>query len=238
MKSIWFSKELMINKARLKSIEKLSELSNDQLDGIAEWFNKREPRKISQKPLMPEDIQLIHNLCYECRFDLEDITDFNDLILFITGKTYFYKDEINYIIDDIIDTQKIVADKEKIQKFFKSVIQNGFEFAKQKKISDYETRELPVLSALRYNVSLRLIPEQAFDPIDIQVESYKPKVEELIPVAIFEAVVNDGLRKSSINFQVNYSDLEDMIVKLQVCQKEMQLLENYSKEAGSRNSLS
>lgn len=76
-------------------------------------------------------------------------------------------------------------------------------------------------------MDLRLIPEKMYEPENTKIEDYKPKGVELIPVAILGITLDDGVRKKPISFQVNFSELEDLVLRLQACQKEMRLTEEF-----------
>ena len=53
-----------------------------------------------------------------------------------------------------------------------------------------------------------------------------PKGAGMVPVAIIDTVIDDGLKRTDYHFQVNFAELEEIIVNLQACQKEMRLMES------------
>jgi hypothetical protein len=136
------------------------------------------------------------------------------------------KDDLHAIVDDMVSLGLAPEEsKSGLITFFDKVAEKGIEFAKQRRRSMYEKGQIAGVEGIDFDVDLRLITEESFNPLNVKIEDYKPTGAELIPVALVNIELNDGIKKEIARFQVNFSELEDIIVKLQACQKELRLLQ-------------
>lgn len=227
MKSKLFTKYFVPTEAFGEHTKILLELPIDCRKDFAQWFNnlKIEPSRLDSNFLSPPEV--MQNLLAKLCISSDKFDNLHNYVKYITRMAYNNRDDIHDIVDDMVALGYILEEsKNDVQAFFDSISEKGVEVAKQRRRSIYEKGQIPDLTYIDYNVDLRLLPEEPFRPLEQKIEDYQPKGLEFIPVALITVKTNDGENKKITSFQVNFSELEDMIVTLQACQKELRLLQN------------
>jgi hypothetical protein len=231
MKSNLFANEIIPAKTFWDEAGKLTSLSSDQLNKLADWYNglKVEPRRLDNHPISPHEVT--HDLAKELKLSNDDFWELYEWLQSILRAQLFSRDDLKTIVEDMIK-QGMIPDeqREKISNFFEKVTMKGLEFAKQRRRSAYERGQIASLSDLDYDVDLRLIPSQRFDPDNMKIEDYQPEGDELIPMALITITTFNGEQKNPVSFQVNFSKLEDLIINLEACQKDLRVIQAISQK--------
>jgi hypothetical protein len=237
MKSKFFAKEVIPTDTFIDEITILKEISSENKNEYVKWFNSRkvEPKRLQDTIIEhPEEAQ---NLSQKFGIAATSFFDLYSVLTFVFDTAFKLKDDIHSIIDDLISLDAFPEDQRtELYEFFDGIKEKGFEIAKQRRRNAYEKGEIADLTAIDYDVDLRLIPEKLFDPEETHIEDYNPSLAEVIPIALISLTIENSTKKESFAFQLNFSQLEDVIVKLQACQKEFRLLEALSKQINSEAS--
>lgn len=231
MKSTLFTRILVPSEKFAKTVKQLSELSEECLSDFAVWFNnlKVEPRRLDPAPQFP--IDTVQALCIKSSVTTDEFWELMDHAVDISRDVFTEKDTLQNIVDDMVAYGLVNGtNAKKLVDFYEKVLPKGMDFARRNRRNSYERGEIAGLSDLAYDVDLRFIPDKVYDPENIKIEDYQPKGAEMIPVAIIGLELVDDIRKTQVSFQVNFSELEDLIVRLQACQKEMRLVSDFGKK--------
>jgi hypothetical protein len=228
MKSKLFTKYVVPSDDFAKTSKILENLPIDCRDDFVKWFNnlKVEPHRLEYDFLSPPET--LQELRARLHISSDDFDKLFSYIRYITRWAYRVEDNLNDIVDDMAILELISEDsKNELKSFFEQINAKGIEFAKQQTRSIYQKAQIPILDGIEYDVDLRLVVKTPFDATDVKIEDYEPKGQELIQIAIVSLTINDGTKKSKTLFQLNFNELEDVIVNLQACQKEMRVLESF-----------
>jgi len=87
----------------------------------------------------------------------------------------------------------------------------------------YEIFGAPVLERTVVTTNLRFQPKKEFDIHD-DLNSYNPKIEKLIPIALAEMQFQKMSGSDTVSFQVNLKMIREFIKVLQAAEKELMLL--------------
>jgi hypothetical protein len=230
MKSKYFTK-YNLEKSEIESVKKIIELSPEQLKRIIDFINQITigPRRIDD--LVNRDtVRHANSLCEECSLSFEELQNITSFTLTTIKLIHNNDDSVNDFADDLIKRNYLKSEeKQKLVSYLNSNYEKGKELALIQRRTAYESGELSILSSIDYDVDLRLLPKRTFDHSEINIEDYKPSIEALFPIAIVGLRLENSVRNEAFSFQVNFNELEDLIVNLQACQKEMRLLEKISK---------
>lgn len=230
MKSKTFSKH-SLGESHIESLKHLIQLNNDNILSISNLYNDWEitPDRLGYQN--PEDLmQRLNTLGGELVISSNDIIDIFNFGQKMIDLSIRNEDEINCLVEDFVIQGAIEeTDKEKIITFLDNIEEKSRNVYLLKRRDSYIKGEIPTLKEMEYDVDIRFIPKKRFDPFETEIEEYKPEGDDLFPVAIIGLILSDRTKDFSSSFQVNFSQLEDLILHLQACQKEMRLIEKYSK---------
>lgn len=214
----------------MKSLESISKLPDDVLKEIAKWIN--EDFEIESRRIEPyyfkERVEKVNNICIKCEISEEDFFNIFSFTTYIIRRINELSDDMSDVVSDFVD-RKLISDesKEKVLQFFRSTESKSVEIAKQSRKDTYEAKSLPILDDMDYSVQLRLVPKNPFESTNFNIEDYRPEADDLVLSSIIELITDDGKNKNVFSFQLNFTELEGLIVRLQACQKEMRLLQTY-----------
>ena len=231
MKSKFLSKDSLTT-AQIETLKKLDALSTEQLHSIRDWFNGLEVDSLRLGgPRTNAYVASRNNLAAKIQIEPRLLSDIESLLRIITRYVEFHEDKVADVAEDLVSGGFIGSQSmEKVEELITSVLVKGTEFSKQRRRTAVEHGEIPALSSISYSANLRLVSKDDFYPDEMHIEDYNPVAEQLIPVAILEFVSYDGYRTHSYPFVVNFAELEDLIVVLQACQKQLRLLEAVSRK--------
>lgn len=232
MKTKLFSNEIVPNEKFLEDIKVLLDMSDERREKYVKWFNERQvkPQRLEKDEIItPGSLQ---ELVKELGITSNKFYSFNNIVQYFTRQALSLHENIHDFIDDMVSLGIVPEDqKEKIYFFFDEIKQKSIDLAKESRRAAYEKGEIPGLISFGYDVDLRLIPENPFDPQEIKIEEYSPKGAEFIATAIISMrTEKDENENNNIVFQLTFNELEDLIVRMQACQKELRLLKTLSEK--------
>ena len=138
-------------------------------------------------------------------------------------------DQIDDIVDDMVELE-LTNDKDKdfVIKIFGGLIPKWKNISESILLEHFYEDLSKTISSIEYGVSIFQLPNNKY-VYDSPIEEYEPENVEYLPVASISLVLNDQVNDEKVTFHANIKRLDELITKLQACQKELRLSESLLK---------
>lgn len=199
--------------------EEISEnISSEELSKLITLLNeaKYPLENRSRKDLLPklenafeeETVKNIESLLSSVSFFLQINDEYDD-----------FKNTVSQAIKDIKNERK----KEIVEKLFKSLEYLEFFYSKRR-LERYKTRANKYYLDIEYSCEMRGRFKEDYDHKTTPIEDYKPSLVDAVPMISISFNLSDNDNSSKCIFQVEESELDEIIGRLLAAQKELKVL--------------
>lgn len=216
MKSNLFKSGRIFDDDAKKGILTFCELSDSEFNQYLIWYSTKVKENSSRKPedLLP--------LIKGSKYSAKEIINAFSVCFFIIYYCFDHKDNIDYIIDDLIESEIIKNEFKNVfsqrftsaSKSFESEIKDSYV---KEKATSYKNR------LLNFLFKCEIVPkfEPEFDLSKSKIENYEPKLNSLFPIVkLIFAYENNFNNKKSISFYIiddkSIDDLIDSLLSIKI----------------------
>ncbi len=225
MKSELFSKYFLPSSKRKEIIQKAFSIDEKQLLGFAKWFENLESDPKTTGAGLVIRISDLNELKEKTGIEKDLYEDIKSFLFFILEEMYDRNDSVENITDDLIESELITSfERDLLLEFISSTYKKFTSFIKDAELVAVYRKFSKTIESTNYSTCLYQIPKVDYQTND-PIEEYKPEFYGFYPVASVSLSFENDDSNNDVTFQVNTKELDDLISKLQACQKELRLME-------------